>query len=65
MNGKKAKLLRKGVDTATKLQDYVTVNGRKGSTAILVPGHARAGYQAAKRIYNSRDSMNALFGRKK
>ena len=65
MNGKKAKLLRKGLDVSTKLEDYVVNPRAHGRTALLEPGHARAGYQAAKRIYNSRDSMNALFGRKK
>lgn len=65
MNGKKAKMLRRGLKVTTELQDYVEKPQHKGRTAMLEPGHARAGYQAAKRIYNSRDSMNALFGKKK
>lgn len=65
MNGKKAKQLRRGLKVTTELQDYVVRPQRKGVTAMLEPGHARAGYQAAKRMYNNRATMNALFGRTK
>lgn len=65
MNGKKAKALRRNLDVTTQLSDYVVKPQRKGVTAMLEPGHARAGYQAAKRMYNNRATMNALFGRVK